>query len=101
MGSGRKVLPWTDTNPRLEQERFILAYLEGGESFSSLCRGFGISRKTGYKRLHRYEEAGIEGVGDRSRAPHSHPKKVAEEVEEKVVAARRECPTWEPKKLVA
>ena len=101
MGSGRKVLPWTDTNPQREQERFILAYLEGSESFSSLCRGFGISRKTGYKRLHRYEETGIEGVGDRSRAPHTHPNQVAEEVEEKVVAARQEHPTWGPKKLVA
>ena len=47
MISGREVLPWTNTNPQLEQERFILAALEGRESFSSLCQAFGISRKTG------------------------------------------------------
>ena len=101
MVSGRKVLPWKDTNPQMEQERFILATLEGREKFSSLCRAFGISRKTGYKRLHRYEEEGFEGLGDRSRAPHSHPNRVPEAVEEQVVAARQAHPTWGPKKLVA
>lgn len=100
MASGRKVLPWTDTNPQLEQERFILATLEGRESFKDLCQAFGISRKTGYKRLHRYEEGGFEGLGDRSRAPHSHPNQVSEEVAEQVVAARQAHPRWGPKKLV-
>ena len=94
-------MPWTNTNARLEQERFIRAHLEGRESFSSLCRGFGISRKTGYKRVARYEEGGFEGLEDLSRAPHSHPKQVSGEVEELVVAARQGHPTWGPKKLVA
>ena len=47
MVAGRKVLPWTNTAPQLEQERFIKAYLEGGGDFAGLCRVFGISRKTG------------------------------------------------------
>ena len=51
MEAGRKVLSWTNTNPQVEQKRFIDAYLAGRENFSSLCRGFGVSRKTGYKRL--------------------------------------------------
>ena len=101
MASGRKALPWTNTNTQLEQERFIRAHQEGGESFSSLCRGFGISRKTGYKRVKRYEELGYEGLGDLSRAPHSHPNQVSGEVEELVVGARKAHPTWGPRKLVA
>ena len=101
MVSGRRVLPWTDTNPGLEQGRFILATQEGRESFKELCRAFGISRKTGYNRVRRYEEEGFEGLGDRSRAPHSHPNRVSEEVEEWVVAARQAHPTWGPRKLVA
>lgn len=36
---------------------------------ASLCREFGISRKTGYKVLERYEECGWEGLPDLSRAP--------------------------------
>ncbi len=53
MAAGRKVLPWTNTNPQAEQERFINAYLEGRGDFSALCPAFGISRKTGYKRVKR------------------------------------------------
>ena len=101
MEAGRKVLSWTNTNPQVEQKRFIDAYLAGRENFSSLCRGFGVSRKTGYKRLKRYQEWGFEGLGDFSRAPKSHPGKIAFEVEELVVAARMANPTWGPKKLVA
>ena len=59
-----------------------------GARASAVCAGASASAER-YKRLHRYEETGIEGVGDRSRAPHTHPNQVAEEVEEKVVAARR------------
>jgi hypothetical protein len=32
-----------------------------------LCRQFGISRKTRYKILTRYNEIGLEGLTDRSR----------------------------------
>jgi putative transposase len=35
-----------------------------------LCRGFGISRKTGYKIFHRYKDCGLEGLTDRSRRPY-------------------------------
>ena len=101
MSARRKVLPWTDTNARMEQERFIVACLEGRENFSQLCRSFGISRKTGYKRLRRYRDWGFEGLGDLSRAPHAHPKAIPPRVELRVVEARQANPTWGPKKLVA
>ena len=38
-----------------------------------LCRVFNISRKTGYKRIQRFEVGGWDGLGDLSRAPHQHP----------------------------
>lgn len=101
MTVGRNMLPWINTNPRAEQERFINAYLEGREDFSSLCRTFGVSRKTGYKRVKRYREWGFEGLGDWSHAPRTHPNKTTMEVEELVVSARLANPTWGPKKLVA
>jgi len=37
---------------------------------AGLCREFGISRKTGYKILTRYNEIGLEGLTDRSRRPY-------------------------------
>jgi hypothetical protein len=39
--------------------RFVIR-LKDGESMASLCREFGISRKTGYKIFERYEQCGLE-----------------------------------------
>jgi len=36
------------------------------------CSEFGISRKTGYKIYHRYQDCGIDGLTDRSRRPYRH-----------------------------
>jgi transposase-like protein len=56
------------------QERFRLIEADEREegSLAELCRRFGVSRKTGYKWLTRYEEAGLEGLQDLSQAPHQH-----------------------------
>ena len=62
---------------------------------------FGISRKTGYKRINRFKEYGYDGLGDRSSAPHSHPNATSPEVTRELIEAKRAHPTWGPKKLVA
>jgi transposase len=51
-----------------ERFRFVLRLLEG-EEMSSLCREFGISRKTGYKIFERYKDERLESLSDRSRRP--------------------------------
>jgi len=51
-----------------ERMRFVIR-LKDGESMASLCREFGISRKTGYKIFERYEQCGLEGLTDRTRRP--------------------------------
>ena len=68
-------------------------------NFAELCREFGVSRKTGYKWLKRYEEAGVAGLADRSRAPRDHPNAVSGEVERAIREARRKHPRWGPEKL--
>lgn len=98
---GRKAVPWKNVSPEMEQIQFIQRWQEGRESFLALCRVFGISRKTGYKRVHRFEAWSWEGLGDLSRAPHGHPNRTDRAVAERIIAVRRERPTWGPKKLVA
>ena len=66
-----------------------------------LCRAFGVSRKTGYKRVQRFEAWGWDGLGDLSRAPHQHPNQMERAVAERLIVARQAHPTWGPKKLVA
>ena len=94
-------LPWKNTSPPLERLRFIERCAAGEESISDLCREFGISRKTGYKLIRRYEKYGEDGLLDRSRAPHSHPNKTPDETAERIIEEKRARPTWGPKKIIA
>ena len=95
------MLPWNETSPETEQVRFIERWQAGGVTFTQICRQFGVSRKTGYKRVQRFRSYGWEGLGDWSRAPRRHPNKTPSAVAERLIAARRSHPTWGPKKLVA
>jgi putative transposase len=62
-------MPWKDVRPMDEKVLFIADHLREQGSFSELCDRYGISRKTGYKWVQRYQEAGVEGLGERSRRP--------------------------------
>ena len=55
-------MPWARTDSMSERLKFIAIYLEYEACFSDLCRDFGISRKTGYKWLQRFEVEGAVGL---------------------------------------
>lgn len=83
----------------MEEQR--LSMVEGyreGMSISELAEMNGISRKTVYKWLERYEEGGLKGLNDRSRRPEHCPHQVNVEVEAAIVAARQRW-QWGPGKL--
>lgn len=82
-----------------ERERLISAVVTGEESMAELCRQFGVSRKTGYKWLARYQQDGMAGLVAQSRAPHQHPQAVDQRWEAATLALRAQHPTWGPKKL--
>lgn len=84
-----------------ERLKFVGEYLKEEESMSSLCRSFGISRKTGYKLVNRYRNDGMIGLEDRSKAPHSNCRSVSVELEEMILAVRASHPRWGPRKLRA
>jgi transposase len=62
--------------------RFIADLQREYLSLSELCRRFGVSRKTAYKWIERYEADGPAGLVDRSRRPqacsHQTPARVVE-----------------------
>ena len=78
------------------RKEFVLAAKET-VNFSSLCREFGITRKTGYKWLERFNQS--EELSDKSRKPHFTANKTDEETELLIVALRQENPGWGAKKL--
>lgn len=81
--------------------KFVVATQSGDESMTETCRRFGISRKTGYKLLRRFESDGADGLKDRSCAPGRHPNQTLPEIEESILRVRKTHPTWGSKKILA
>ena len=77
-----------------ERVKFIARYVQHEEPFATLCAAAGISRKTGYKWVERYDDGGVAALVERSRAPLSHPHAVGTAAIERVLAARRRHPRW-------
>src|SRR5258706_3282010 len=92
---------WMETCAVDERMRFVIAAEKHEEAFAAVCRRFGVSRRVGYKWLARYQEAGVEGLFDSSRAPLHHPQTLAEEIAERCLAVRRAHPSWGPLKVLA
>ncbi len=91
-------MPWRETCSMEERMRFVLVAREEGAVMARICATFGISRDIGYKWLARYELEGVEGLKDRSRAPH-HPGRSREAELVDDVLALHERYGWGPKKL--
>jgi transposase len=91
-------MPWKESSVMDERMRFVIR-LKDGEGMASLCREFGISRKTGYKIFERYEQCGLEGLSDRTRRPFRYANQLPEQVEAAIVAAKKEKPHWGARKI--
>jgi transposase InsO family protein len=90
-----------ETSPVEQRERFIRDHRLDLYAMAELCARYGISRKTGYKWLTRYDEGGRAGLQDRSRAPQRCPHRIPRDVAAVICAARRQHPSWGPAKLLA
>jgi putative transposase len=94
-------MPWLETSPVEQRERFIRDHRAGLYMMTELCARYAVSRKTGSKWLERFDEAGRHGLQDRSRARHQCPHRITKDVAAMLCAARRAHPRWGPAKLVA
>src|SRR5262249_8040991 len=93
-------MPWKESCPMTERVKFIAACAEESEvSFAELCRGFGISRETGYKWLARFDAEGPSGLEDRKPVARACPHRTPEAVADAIVALRKRPPHRGPKKL--
>ena len=93
-------MPWLETAPMEQRERFVRDHRLALYTMAELSARYGISRKTGYKWLDRFDQGGRDGLGDRSRAPRSCPHKITDEVATLICEARRRHPSWGPDKLL-
>ena len=86
-----------------QRTEFVLRVFDAGrtETMKELCAAFGVSRKTGYKWLKRFEEGGFSALENMSKRPHTSPLETSAEMAIEVVRLRRERPRWGRKKLHA
>src|SRR5262249_33036324 len=89
---------WKESNLIDERIKFVAKLMEG-EKMATLCREFGISRKTGYKIWERYKDVGLEGLQDRSRRPYRHANQLPFQVERAILQIKQEYPNWGAPKI--
>lgn len=92
-------MAWKSVSSMEERVRFVLEAQIGFWNMTELCESYGISRKTGYKWLKRFEAEGIQGMHERSRSPKHCQHRTPDEVVERIVAERRKHSKWGPKKI--
>ena len=94
-------MPWRETGVMDEREQLVLAYRAGQTPMTELCRQAGISRKTAYKWVSRYDPETLESLTDRSRARRSQDTRIADELVREIAKAKRRRRHYGPKKLLA
>lgn len=80
---------------------FIADWLRDEGSMTELAAQYGISRKTAYKWVARFEADPAQGLAEHSRAPQTHGRAMSEAARSAILALRRAHPRWGPKKLRA
>jgi transposase InsO family protein len=93
-------MPWQETSSMDQRTQFIADYQRGLYPLTELAARYGISRKTAYKWIDRYEADGPGGLSDRSHRPESCPHATDAAIVEAVLEARRHHPRWGAKKLL-
>ena len=83
-----------------QRVQFIAEYQRAVFDITELARRYGISRKTAYKWIERYEIGGPAGLVDRSRRPAHCPHRTPPATIAALLEVRRHHPTWGAKKLL-
>ena len=93
-------MPWKVKEPMDERVRLIADWRSGNYSITELSVIYGVSRKAIYKWTTRYNEHGIDGLKEQSRAPLSHPNQTKAEVVQGLIKEKLDHGNWGPKKLL-
>ena len=92
-------MPFAETHVMEERKRFIEEAHSSVRSFAAVCDRYGISRKTGYKWMDRWRQAGPSGLEDRSSRPRRCPWVIPAEIVEAILEVRRKFEDFGPKKI--
>jgi transposase InsO family protein len=97
-------MSWMEASAMSLRHEFVMLAMQPDANVQSLCRRFGISRKTAYKWISRFEKSGGKdpaALADQSRRPAKSPGKTQDAVEQSVCDLRRRRPAWGGRKIKA
>jgi hypothetical protein len=92
-------MPWNISSVVKARERFIYLVIDLRLPVAQACRKAGVSRKTGFKFLQRYRQAGLWGLPDCSRRPKSSPRETSAWWLDLIIRLREHHPFWGGKKI--
>lgn len=94
-------MPWKEVKPMDQKIQLVADWQTKLFTITDLSQKYGIQRKTVYKWLGRYEEYGIDGLKEQSRAPHNHPDQTPADIVELIVEQKLKNRKRGPKKIKA
>jgi transposase InsO family protein len=92
-------MPWKESSRVTERAELVRWAELPDRNLRRLAQRFGVSEKTAYKWLAR-ARAGLP-LEDRTRRPHTSPRRTPDVVETQVLAVRDAHPVWGPRKIRA
>ena len=94
-------MPWKEAAVVEERIRFLLRAFKSNENFTGQRRRFGISAKTGCKRLKRFEEGGAAGLEGRPTIAKEARSKTGGKTQKRIISLKNRCKSWGAKKIHA
>jgi transposase InsO family protein len=82
-----------------ERLKFVLKAFKSDENFTEICRRFGISTKTGYKWIKRFEEGGVKGLKDQPTVAKNVRNKTDDKTLRRILRIKRRYKYWGAKKI--
>jgi len=93
-------MSWKETSVMEQRKEYAMLAAQEGANINELCQRYGISRKTGYKRIKRHSDGGEGWQKDRSRRPHRSPNMISEEMEKEILRVRNAHSEWGGRKTL-
>lgn len=91
-------MPWKEIDAMSLRKEFVQLAMQEGSNIRMLCRRYGISSRTAYKWIQRYQEAGEAGLVSANKRPKHSPRHTAESMEQTVLRKREET-GWGGRKI--
>jgi transposase InsO family protein len=91
---------WREVSVAGQRREFVMLASLAGANISRLCERFGISRQTGHLWLQRFC-SGERDFADHSRRPLHSPRRLANDLETRILSVRDRHPAWGARKIAA